>query len=110
MENGNQVTHTNLHMKGSAGYRTKYLQPALVFRQLSGQSNNQTVFLPCTSPGCCSHLLPRLGRWVLVSSMSSGLSLKLDLRAKKGTVLPLLKLPPPRGAVIPALVAVKVDP
>lgn len=32
MENGNQVTHTNLHKKGSAGYRTKYLQPASVFR------------------------------------------------------------------------------
>lgn len=100
MENGNQVTHTNLHKKGSAGYRTKYLQPAFVFRYLSGQSNNQTIFLPCSSPGRCPHLLPTLWRWVVVSSTSSGLSLKLDLRAQKGTVLPLLKLPSPRGAVI----------
>ena len=110
MENGNQVTYTNLHKKGSAGYRTRYLQPTLVFRQLSAQSNNQTVFFLCTSPGCCPHLLPRLWRWVIVSLLSSGLSLRLYLRAQKGTVLPLLKPIPPRGAVIPDLAAIRLLP
>lgn len=106
MENGNQVTYTNLHKKGSAGCRTRYLQPTLVFRHLSAQSNNQTGFLLCTSPSCCPHLLPRLWRWVVVSLLSGELNLKVYLRSKKGRFYSCSSC----GAVIPDPTAVRLLP
>lgn len=88
MENENQITCRHLHKKGSAGYRPRYLNLNLVFRQLAAQSSYQTIFLLCTSPSCCPHHLLMLWRWILVCLLSSGLSLKLYLRGKKDSFSP----------------------